>query len=167
MPRYARFGVRRLVAQSFILHWLVFPGLLEPTLALQSLAPRGSASFTPSGAGRPSLHARRFGTVRPAPHATNARNDESSKTIKRRSANVLSCFSIRMQTQILSPSARLLPPPAVLLYPLLQPPTSSATTPNDSSNAAPEKLPVRATQITVVLSQILDYKGYYHGGLNE
>ena len=72
-----------------------------------------------------------------------------------------------MQTQTFIPSSRLLPPPPVLLYPLLLPPTSSVTLPLDSSNTAPELLAVRATQITVVLSQILEYKGYAHWGINE
>jgi len=102
-----------------------------------------------------------------APNATDAGNEESCKNIQHAPPNVLYCSSIFMQNQILMPIARLLPPPAVLLYPVLPPQTSSTTMPNDSDSLALERPEGRATQITVVLNQILDYKGYYHGGLNE
>ena len=45
--------------------------------------------------------------------------------------------------------------------------TSLITRSSDSGDLAPEMLAVRATQITVVLSEILEWKGYSHGGINE
>jgi hypothetical protein len=63
------------------------------------------------------------------------------------------------------------PPPMAALLPsmnrLLLAQTSPVTGSTDSSGFAPEMLTVRATQITVVLGEILEWKGYSHGGINE
>ena len=72
-----------------------------------------------------------------------------------------------MQTQAPTPSPQALPPLAVLLYPLLLTQTCTATLPSDPGSLVPEMLAVRAAHITVVLSHILDDRGYFHGGLNE
>jgi hypothetical protein len=45
--------------------------------------------------------------------------------------------------------------------------TNSFIRPTDPGNLAPERLTVRATHITVVLSEILQEKGYRHGGIND
>jgi hypothetical protein len=45
--------------------------------------------------------------------------------------------------------------------------TTSVTSPADADPFAPEMLTVRATQITVVLRELLEEKGYRHTGINE
>jgi len=45
--------------------------------------------------------------------------------------------------------------------------TNSVTRPTDPDNLAPEMLTIRATHITMVLSKILEEKGYLHGGIND
>jgi len=45
--------------------------------------------------------------------------------------------------------------------------TSSIIRTTDSGDVAPEMLTLRATQVTVVLREILEEKGYLHGGINE
>ena len=72
-----------------------------------------------------------------------------------------------MQTMTFTPSPRPLPPPVVLFNRLLLSQTSSVTLLSDPGTLAPAMLAVRATQMTVVLRQILDDKGYFHGGINE
>jgi len=44
---------------------------------------------------------------------------------------------------------------------------SSVTRPADPGGVAPEMLKLRATEVTVVLREILEQKGYLHGGINE
>jgi len=68
------------------------------------------------------------------------------------------------QTIISTPYAL---PPAIVLSPLLLTETSSATSPVDSGDLALEQLNLRATQVTLVLKDILEYKGYLHGGIND
>ena len=50
--------------------------------------------------------------------------------------------------------------------PLLLAETSSVTRPAPS-DVEPEMLEARATQVTVVLREILEQKGYLHGGIND
>jgi len=71
-----------------------------------------------------------------------------------------------MKTQTVIPSPSSLPPAAVVLGPLLLTETSAVTRPA-SSEVAPEMLNLRATQVTVVLQEILEQRGYLHGGINE
>ena len=72
---------------------------------------------------------------------------------------------MHVQTHTLSP--RLLPPPAILLHHLLLPQTGSVPRPADAGNLAPDLLAMRATKITMVLSEILDERCYFHGALND
>ena len=44
--------------------------------------------------------------------------------------------------------------------------TTSVTRPIDRDNLAPEILTLRATQITVLLRELLEEKGYCHTGIN-
>ena len=50
---------------------------------------------------------------------------------------------------------------------LLLPQTSSAAKPADPWNLGPESFTVRATTVSVVLKEILEQKGYPHGGIND
>lgn len=45
--------------------------------------------------------------------------------------------------------------------------TTSVTRPIDRDNLAPEILTLRATQITVLLRELLEEKGYCHTGIND
>jgi hypothetical protein len=72
-----------------------------------------------------------------------------------------------MNTQSVIQTKNALPPPAVVLNRLLLTETSSVTRPADSDDLAPDELDLRATQITGVLKEILEQRGYSHGGLNE
>ncbi len=72
-----------------------------------------------------------------------------------------------MKTQTFIPTPSSLPPVAVVLSPLLLTETSSVTRPADPGGVAPEMLKLRATQVTGVLREILEYRGYLHGGINE
>jgi hypothetical protein len=45
--------------------------------------------------------------------------------------------------------------------------TGTATKPFDPWNMGPELLGFRATTVTVVLKEILEQKGYPHGGIND
>ena len=72
-----------------------------------------------------------------------------------------------MKTQTFIPTPSSLPPAAVVLSPLLLTEKSSVTRPVDPGGVAPEMLKLRATQVTVVLREILEQKGYLHGGINE
>jgi hypothetical protein len=72
-----------------------------------------------------------------------------------------------MNTQTVIQTPQALPPLMIVLNPLLLTETSSVTRPVDSGDLAPEELNVRATQITGVLKEILEQRGYPHGGLNE
>ncbi len=72
-----------------------------------------------------------------------------------------------MNTQTVIQAPQALPLLAVVLNPLLLPETSSVTLTADSGDLAPEELNLRATQITGVLKEILEQRGYPHGGLNE
>ncbi len=60
-----------------------------------------------------------------------------------------------------------LPPPVVLLNRLLLTETCSVTRVPPESSLAPDLLTIRATQVSVLLQDILEEKGYRHGGLNE
>ena len=72
-----------------------------------------------------------------------------------------------MKTQTSIPRPPSLPPAAVVLSPSLLTETSSVTRPADPDGVAPEMLKLHATQVTGVLREILEQKGYSHGGLNE
>ena len=72
-----------------------------------------------------------------------------------------------MQTESAIPSRQQLPPPLVVLKRLLFSDTFSAASVTASSNLAPEMLTVRATHVTTVLSEILEQRGYPHGGIND
>jgi len=72
-----------------------------------------------------------------------------------------------MNTQTIISTPRALPPPAVVLNPAHPTETSSIIRTTDSGDVAPEMLTLRATQVTVVLREILEEKGYLHGGINE
>lgn len=72
---------------------------------------------------------------------------------------------MNIQTVIATPKA--LPPPAIVLRPLLTTETTSVTRPAYQSDVAPEMLTLRATHVTVVLKEILEQKGYPHGGIND
>ena len=72
-----------------------------------------------------------------------------------------------MQTQTQASSLRLLPPPVVVPGRLLLTQSSSATRRAETSNLAPALLSVRATQVTVVLSEILEERCYFVGALND
>ena len=63
-----------------------------------------------------------------------------------------------------TPMAALLPSMNRLLAAQTSPVTGST---DESSSITPEVLTVRATHITVVLGEMLEWKGYSHGGLNE
>jgi hypothetical protein len=71
-----------------------------------------------------------------------------------------------MNTQTAISTPRPLPR-AVVLSALLLTETSSVTRPVVARDLAPEDLNLRATQITDVLNEILEQRGYAHGGLNE
>ena len=53
------------------------------------------------------------------------------------------------------------------MTPLLLMQTNPVSRPADPGNLAPEMLTVRATHISVVLNEILEGKGYSHGGIND
>ena len=72
-----------------------------------------------------------------------------------------------MNTQTVVLRSPPLPPSAVVLIPLLLTETSSGTRPADPGDVAPELLKLRPTQVTVVLREILEYRGYPHGGIND
>jgi hypothetical protein len=72
-----------------------------------------------------------------------------------------------MNTQTVVPTPRALPSPVVVLGPLLLTKTSSVTRLADSGDVAPERLKLAATQVTVVLKEILEQRGYRHSGINE
>ena len=73
-----------------------------------------------------------------------------------------------MNTQIVTHTPPAPPPAAVVLIPLRLTETSSGTPrPADPGDVAPELLKLRATQVTVVLREILEYRGYPHGGIND
>lgn len=57
--------------------------------------------------------------------------------------------------------------PTVVLSPLLLTETSPVTRPADPGEVMPETLKLHAARITVVLSEILEKRGYPHGGINE
>jgi hypothetical protein len=82
-------------------------------------------------------------------------------------ASVVSSIGLFMNTRTVIPTTQPLPPPAVLLSPLLLTETSSIMRPVDPGDFAPEMLKLRATQVTVVLREILEQKGYPHGGIND
>jgi hypothetical protein len=69
-------------------------------------------------------------------------------------------------TQTVVPS-RLLAPPVVLCNRLLLTQISSVTRAADVGKVTSETLKARATQVTVVLREILEQPGYRHGGINE
>jgi hypothetical protein len=73
-----------------------------------------------------------------------------------------------MKTRTTSKSPRHSPPPLgpwVTHFLLTQ--TTSASSPADRDPFAPEMLTVRATQITVLLRELLEEKGYRHTGIND
>lgn len=74
-----------------------------------------------------------------------------------------------MTTQTAIPSTELLPKPLLLpgVTRLLLARTNPVIRSTDPDNLAPEMLTLRATKITVVLREILDDKGYRHGGIND
>ena len=55
--------------------------------------------------------------------------------------------------------------PSVTHFLLTQ--TPAVTSPADRDPFAPEMLTVRATQITVLLRELLEEKGYHHTGIND
>ena len=59
------------------------------------------------------------------------------------------------------------PPLAVVLSPLLLTENCSGACLPDPGNVTPEMLKLRVTQVTVVLREILEQKGFHHGGINE
>ena len=69
------------------------------------------------------------------------------------------------QTVILRPPS--LSPAAVVLIPSLLTETSSVMRPADPGDVAPELLKLRPSQATVALREILEQRGYPHGGINE
>jgi len=70
-----------------------------------------------------------------------------------------------MNTQtVIVAHQQLLPP---LVDHLLLQQTSTATKRLDPWDLGPESLTVRATTISVVLKEILEDRGYFHGGINE
>ena len=71
-----------------------------------------------------------------------------------------------MKTQTVMPYPPL-PPPVVLSNRLLLTQFSSVARTADWWNAAPETLTARATQVTVVLREILEQTAYRHGGIND
>ena len=71
-----------------------------------------------------------------------------------------------MNTQTVIPTPKALPP-VVILSPLLLTETNSVARMADLTDVAPEMLNVRATQVTAVLAEILEQKGYLHGGIND
>jgi hypothetical protein len=74
-----------------------------------------------------------------------------------------------MNTRTTTFSAQPLPMSALLpsMTRLLLTQTSSVTRPTDPGNLVPEMLTVRATHITVVLHEVLEQRGYFHGGIND
>lgn len=74
-----------------------------------------------------------------------------------------------MKTRTTNKSPRHSPPPllgpSVTHFLLTQ--TTSVTSPADNDPFAPEMLTVRATQITVLLRELLEEKGYRHSGIND
>jgi hypothetical protein len=72
-----------------------------------------------------------------------------------------------MNTQTVISTRHALPPPAVVLNPALPTETSSVMPTTNSGDIAPGTLTLRATQVTVVLREILEDKGYLHGGIND
>jgi hypothetical protein len=72
-----------------------------------------------------------------------------------------------MNPQTVIPTPPRLLPPVVVLSPLLLTELSPVTRLADPREVMPETLKLRATQITVVLSGILEQQGYPHGGINE
>jgi hypothetical protein len=72
-----------------------------------------------------------------------------------------------MSTQTVIQMPQALPPLAIVLSPLLLTETCSATRSADPGDFAPEMLKLRATQVTMVLKEILEFKGYLHGGIND
>ena len=71
-----------------------------------------------------------------------------------------------MKTQTVMPSPPLTSP-VVLCNRLLLTQISSVTRAADQGNIAPETLTVRATEVTVMLREILEQTGYHHGGIND
>jgi hypothetical protein len=70
-----------------------------------------------------------------------------------------------MNTQtVIVAHQRLLAP---LVDHLLLPQASTATKPADPWDFGPESFTFRATTISVVLKEILEQKGYPHGGIND
>jgi hypothetical protein len=72
-----------------------------------------------------------------------------------------------MNTQTVISTPHALPPPAVVLNSALPTGTSSVMPTTDSGDIAPGTLTLRATQVTLVLREILEDKGYPHGGIND
>ncbi len=72
-----------------------------------------------------------------------------------------------MNTQTVTFTPPPLPPAAVVLIPLRLTETSSDTRAADPGDVAPELLKLRPTQVTVGLREILEQRGYPHGGIND
>jgi len=73
-----------------------------------------------------------------------------------------------MKTRTTNKSPRHSPPllgPSVTHFLLTQ--TTAVTSPADNDAFAPEMLTVRATQITVLLRELLEEKGCRHTGIND
>ncbi len=71
-----------------------------------------------------------------------------------------------MLTQTAIPSLQP-PPPLVLLNRSLLTETCSVTRSSPRDNLAPDILTIRATKISVLLQDMLNQKGYRHGGIND
>lgn len=71
-----------------------------------------------------------------------------------------------MQTQTVIPSPQA-PPPLVVLNRLLLTETGSVTRSSPWDNLEPDRLTIRATKISVLLQDMLNEKGYRHGGIND
>ena len=72
-----------------------------------------------------------------------------------------------MNTQTILSTPQALPVPAVVLSPSLLTETCSHPCLPDPGDVAPEMLKLRVTHVTVVLREILEQKGYRHGGIND
>lgn len=74
-----------------------------------------------------------------------------------------------MNTRIVTLSVQPLPMPALLpsMTRLLLTQNCSVTRLTDPGNLSPEMLTLRATHISVLLSEMLEEQGYDHGGINE
>ena len=72
-----------------------------------------------------------------------------------------------MNASTVTPTGQATPNPSALIHHLLSTEFPQNQEKNLPDNLDTDTIALRATQITVVLKDILEHPGYRHGGLNE